>query len=129
MGIPLDSVQTGHWLICSRGPVTRKTTMIGETYETTNHECEGVLMRVLAVSAPFVFLRVYPIPAEDGTTHPPFNSTIKWADVEFTRPSRGYLRLYLRLSRQKAERTTQASVWGRKKKSTTLLDPFSRPGP
>jgi hypothetical protein len=80
----------------------RKFTSIGEPVEVVNHEPEGCLMQVLAISYPYVLVKVHPIPCEDAAHphHPSFNVTWDWRTVEFIRPSRSYLRTYLRLRRK-----------------------------
>jgi hypothetical protein len=104
MGLPLDSVHVGDWLLMVRGPTVKRFTQVGEAVEIVNHEPEGTIMRVLAISWPFVLVKVYPVPCEDPAhpVHPTFNVTWDWRTVEFNRPSRGYLRTYLKLSRRRA---------------------------
>jgi len=74
-----------------------------------NHEPEGTIMQVLAVSCPFVLVKVYPVPCEvpSHPVHPTFNVTWDWRLVEFTVPSRGYVRTYLKLSRRRPLRTVR----------------------
>jgi hypothetical protein len=100
MGIPIDAVRVGDWLLCSRGPMVRRQNM-GEVQEYVNKDPEGALMRVLGITAPFVLVKVYPVPCVDPEhpVLPTFNVTWKWSDAEFIRPSRGYLRAYLKLDR------------------------------
>jgi len=101
MGLPLDAVKTGDWLICLRGPYVERFTQIGEKISVVNKDPEGYLHKVLAVSAPFVLVKVFPMPCEDPQHpfHPPFNVTWRWNDIEFGRPSRGYVREYLKRGR------------------------------
>jgi hypothetical protein len=128
MGVPLDAVSVGHWLICSRGPTVKKSTVFGPM-ESRDRECEGLLARVLAVSAPFVFLQIYPIPSGNMTTVlPPSGTTVvEWSTVEFIRPSRGYLRVYLKLLRQRTEQSAQTRALKPKKKTSTVIDPWFPP--
>ena len=109
MGLPLDSVHTGEWLLMTKGPTVRRFTQVGEPVDVVNHEPEGTIMQVLAISYPFVLVKVFPVPCEDPShpVHPTFNVTWNWRDVEFTRPSRGYLRTYLKLSRRKPLRSAR----------------------
>lgn len=128
MGLPLDAVSVGHWLIYSQGPMTKKLSIFG-TIESINREGEGLLSRVLAISAPFVFLQVYPIPYGDITSVPPLPITtiVKWSTVEFIRPSRGYLRLYLKLLRQRTKRSTRTRTLSLEAKTLMVIDPWSHP--
>lgn len=106
MGLALDQISTGDWLLCTRGNKYRTVTQFGESVEEIQHAYEGVLMHVLAISAPMIFVKVYPVPCEDISHpfHPSFNLTWKWGDLEFTRPSRGYLRAYLKRVREAEEK-------------------------
>lgn len=123
MGLPLDSVEVGHWLVCSRGPITKRRNLMNEVVANVNQEAEGILMKVLAVSAPFVFVRVYPMPTQDPNCTPelPFNISFNWNDVEFIRPSRGYLRLYLKLSRQLLPDLAVRHTYGRRPRAVGLI--------
>ncbi len=104
MGLPLDAVKVKDWILCTRGPLQKKFTSMGEVVEVVNHEPEGTLMEVLAVSFPMVLVRVHPVPcADENHDHKPFNTTVRWSELEFTRPSPGYRRTYLRLSRRRTK--------------------------
>lgn len=130
MALPLESVKVGDWLLCTRGNKVQRHTQMGEPVTVINHEPEGVIMQVLAISVPFVFVKVYPIPCEDPThpIHPTFNVTWNWKDVEFTRPSRSYLRTYLRLIR-KSRRKYQVEQIKPRPKPLSVRDIFRTEDP
>jgi hypothetical protein len=97
---------------------------MGEIVEAVNREPEGSLMQVLAISAPIVLVKVYPIPCEDPNhpVHPTFNVAWNWSDLGFIRPSRGFLRTYLRMIRKVRTQYRVAQIEPRRKR--TIYDMY-----
>lgn len=70
----------------------------GERYEQVERNVEGVLFRVMAMSGPIVFLKVYPVPVqlEGEPVAKPWNGVFKYTDMEWQLASKGFVRTYLK---------------------------------
>lgn len=101
----LDEVRIGEYLMCARGPWVTGTDPRGRVIGRIDRSFEGTVVLVRAVSPPMMLMQVHPMPCGDPThDHSPYPALIRWDYMGWTRPTRRYVREYMKAARLKPPR-------------------------